>query len=61
MTKLTITRARKILGTLANNVSDEALEQEIKVAEMLKNLFFSSYTRHQANAGAKTINQNGKT
>lgn len=44
MAKLTITRAKKILGELADNVPDEQIEQDIRTAELLKNLFFRSYT-----------------
>lgn len=38
---LTIKYARKVLGKLAENVSDEQLEKEIKAAQLLKSLFFN--------------------
>lgn len=37
---ITIKQARKILGKLAENVSDADLESEIKAADLLKTLFF---------------------
>lgn len=39
--KLTVKHARKILGKLAENISDVDLEMEIKAAELLKVLYFS--------------------
>ncbi|SRR5258706_16423777 len=40
MAKLTIKRARKILGKSADKITDEELLRDIKAAEILKNLFF---------------------
>lgn len=37
---MTIKQARKMLGKLADNISDEELEKEIKAAELLKTIFF---------------------
>lgn len=37
---VTILQARKALGSLANNVSDEQLLEEIKLAENFKDAFF---------------------
>lgn len=54
MAKITINQARKILGNLASDVSDEELQQDIETAELLKTLFFStSKVRIQ-----KTYNKN---
>ena len=41
---MTIKQARKILGEQAKGISDEKLEKEIEVAELLKSLFFSMVT-----------------
>lgn len=40
---MTLKRARKVLGKLAGNIPDEVLAEDIKNAEILKNLFFSNY------------------
>ncbi len=39
---MTIKQAKKLLGKLADNISDKELEQEIKTSELLKTLYFSS-------------------
>ena len=39
---MTIKQARKVLGKLSENISDEELEREIKAAELLKTLFFQN-------------------
>lgn len=41
--KLNVKKARKILGHLADNVSDEQIEQDIKVVDIIRNLFFEKY------------------
>jgi len=38
---MTIKQAKKILGSLADNIPDEEIEKEIKVAELLKTLYFN--------------------
>ncbi len=38
---MTINNARKLLGKLADEVSDEELVKEIKAAELLKTMYFS--------------------
>jgi hypothetical protein len=38
-----ITKARKVLGNLADSISDEQLQNDILVAEVMKNLFFQFY------------------
>jgi len=38
---MTIKQARKFLGKLSENVSDDQIEQEIKMAQLLKTIFFS--------------------
>lgn len=43
--KMTIKQARKILGQLADDISDQKLEQEIETASLLKDIFFSVYLR----------------
>ena len=40
MAKLTLDRARKILGKLAEGISDEQISNDIRAAELLKNIFF---------------------
>lgn len=42
---LTIKEARKILGKLADTISDKELEKEIDSAALLKDIFFSVYLR----------------
>lgn len=49
--KLTINQARRFLGKNAKGISDEELEKDIEIAELLKNLFFSSVI--QSLEGAK--------
>lgn len=44
---MTINQARKILGNLANNLSDDEIIKEIQVAEILKTLFFKFYTKNK--------------
>jgi len=41
MAKLTLNKARKILGKIADGISDVQLEQEIQSAELLKTLYFN--------------------
>jgi hypothetical protein len=38
---LTIAKARKILGQLADGISDEQLEKELEVANLLKTIYFN--------------------
>lgn len=37
---LSLCQARRILGSLAKNASDEEIIKDIEAAELLKNLFF---------------------
>ncbi len=55
---MTIKQAREKLGKLAENLSDEELSEEIKVAELLKNIFFCQYQNQYGNNYNKI---NGKT
>jgi len=41
---MTISQARKILGKMADKISDEEILEDIKTAELLKNLFFIKYS-----------------
>lgn len=41
MATLTVKRARKILGKVAQNFTDEEIEKEIKFAEVMKQFYFS--------------------
>lgn len=41
MSSLTILKARKLLGKLAEGTSDEELAKEIEMAELFKTIFFS--------------------
>lgn len=47
MANLTLSKAKKILGKLAEGVSDEQLKQEIKSAEILKVLYFNQLKKKQ--------------
>lgn len=47
MAKLTLTKARKILGKIADGISDAQLEQEIQSAELLKTLYFNQLRKNQ--------------
>lgn len=38
-----IAKARKVLGNLADNISNEQLQNDILVAEVMKNIFFQFY------------------
>ena len=49
MTELTIKRARKILGKLAEGLTDSDLEREIDTAKLLKNIFFNIYAKRRNN------------
>ena len=40
MASLTVVQARKILGRLADGVSDEQILSDLRAAELFKNLFF---------------------
>lgn len=42
---MTIKYARKILGKLAENISDKELLKEIEVAEAFKEFFFNQLTK----------------
>lgn len=41
MSSLTVSKARKLLGKLAEGTSDGELEEEIKMAELFKTIFFN--------------------
>ncbi len=38
---ITLKQARKLLGKIAENISDEELEKDIKTAELLKAIYFN--------------------
>lgn len=61
MAKLTIEKARHILGKLADNLTDEEIERDLKVAETLKNLFFQSYVSVAKPSNIYNKNTNAKT
>ena len=44
---ITIKNARKMLGRLAENISDNELDEEIQTAKLLKDLFFAINARHK--------------
>ena len=44
---MTIKQARKLLGKMAEPISDEELEKEIQTANLLKELFFNFSARNQ--------------
>lgn len=44
---MTIKQARKLLGKMAESLSDEELEKEIQSANLLKELFFILSARNQ--------------
>ena len=52
-----VEQAKKILGNLANGISDEEILREIKVAQLLKALFFT----HLRSNKSSRVNQNGQT
>lgn len=39
---MTIAQTKKILGKLAENISDEQIKKEIEVAELLMRIYFSA-------------------
>ena len=61
MAKLTIEKARKILGQTAEKVTDQELERDIVVAETLKNLFFTQYINKRKFPNSYNENNHGKT
>lgn len=61
MAKLTITQAKKILGKAAEGISDEQLEQDIRAAELLKNLYFQQVLRKNLPQSSYNKTNNGKT
>ncbi|MGI5841265.1 MAG: hypothetical protein ACOX6N_03550 [Patescibacteria group bacterium] len=60
MANLTLTKARKILGKLAEGVSDADLEKEMKTAQLLKMLYFNHLKKVQPNSSYNK-EANGKT
>lgn len=44
---MTTKQARKVLGKQASGISEEELEKDIEMAELLKNLFFVTTTSKQ--------------
>ncbi len=48
---INLRKARKILGKLAENISDDELEKELQTARLLKDLFFSFNTRNKKPKG----------
>ena len=58
---MTTKQARKILGRVADSLTDEDLQKDIRVAEVLKNLFFSnSFSRNKVKHMYNRVNY-GKT
>jgi hypothetical protein len=49
---MTVSQARKLLGKDALLISDEDIQQDIEVAEMLKNLFFDNMINSSASSTA---------
>lgn len=41
---MTVAQARRVLGSLAQDVSDEQILEEIELAEIFKNVFFRLMT-----------------
>lgn len=60
MAKLTIEKARKIVGQLADKVTDQDLERDIAVAVTLKNLFFAKYPNKCKPQNSYNKNEYGK-
>ena len=58
---MTIRQARQILGKLANNISDVELERDIKVAELLKNLYFQKVVKEASDKSPFNKSNYGKT
>lgn len=58
--KLTLTHARKILGKLAESVSNEELEREIEMAELLKSLYFNYNSSHKLSNSVYNKEKDGK-
>lgn len=58
---MTIKRARKILGKIADNLTDEEIKRDIQTAEILKSLFFNNYLSQNKSKSAYNKNSNGKT
>ena len=56
---MTITEARKILGTPSDGYPDEFIEKIISASQLLKNLFFYIQTKPNKLNGYN-INENGK-
>lgn len=44
---MTIKQARKLLGKMADSVSDEELKKEIETANLLKEFYFNFRARNQ--------------
>lgn len=57
---ISLLEAKKILGKLADNVSDTDLEQDIQLANLFKNIFFSFYitNRNRKNKDFFSLNKN---
>lgn len=45
-----VTTARKLLGKSARNFSDKEIEQQILLAELLKDIFFASHISQKVEA-----------
>ncbi len=43
LAKMTIEQARRLLGKEARSLTDEELERDIDAAEVLKDIFFTTY------------------
>jgi len=44
---MTVQQAKRVLGKEANNMSDEELEKEIEIANLLKELFFDKIIKRE--------------
>lgn len=51
MSTLTLKKARKLLGKMADSISDEELKKEIETANLLKEIFFSIRSGNQKTKG----------
>lgn len=58
---MNVKQARKILGDQAKNLPDEVILQDIKTAEVLKNLFFQTFLKAKKQQNNYNGINNGKT
>jgi hypothetical protein len=57
MNSLPVKSARKILGKCAQEVSDEQLEEDIKQATLLKDMFFDNYLKNRKKLNQQVISK----